>query len=402
MLTVTPLADARQRLLSHFAALRTREQLCPLSESLGRVLAHDILADSFVPDFNRSTVDGYAVVASDVFGCSDAIPALLSMIGTSIMGQPPTFNIQKGQCAYVPTGGQLPLGADAMVMLEYAEDFGDGQIAIFKPAAPSNNIIFRGDDTRPGALVLPAGRRLNPADIGAVAAMGVVEVPVMRQPRVGIISTGDELLDASSPLTPGMIRDINAPMLSQLVVSAGGQAHFFGIIGDDETVICAVVQQALIGCDMLILSGGTSVGEKDAAPRVVKGLGELLVHGLAVKPGKPTLFGDIDGKPVFGLPGNPVAAYFMFHLLVRPLLCAMLATQSIDHSITLPLSWAVSSNHGREEFIPVRIREGQVEPMPSKSGLITTLAGTDGFIRVPRDTEGFPRGANIEVTLFAR
>ena len=402
MLTVTPLAEAQRILLEHFAGLRTDTHHVPSADAIGRVLAEPVLADAFVPDFNRSTVDGYAVVASEVFGCSDSIPSLLTLVGQSLMGQRSDFHLKKGECAYVPTGAHVPEGADAMVMLEYAEDLGGEQIGIYKPVAPGSNMIFRGDDTRPGELVLPAGRRLNPADLGALAAMGINQVTLMRKPIVGIISTGDELLPATSALTPGMIRDVNAPMLAQAITIAGGKPHAFGIVKDEETVIRTAVMDALATCDVLILSGGTSVGEKDAAPRVVQELGTLLVHGLAVKPGKPTLFGDINGKPIFGLPGNPVAAYFMFHLLVYPLLCAMLGTQIIEYKQTLPLSQAISSNHGREEFIPIRIKAGQVEPMPSKSGLITTLAATDGFICIPRDTEGLPAGASVEVTLFTR
>jgi len=402
MLTVKPVSEAQKITLDRFGHLRTSTETVSLENILDRVLAKDIIASEFVPDFNRSTVDGYAVQGRDVFGCSDAIPALLTLIGRVSMGSHANLIVHSGECAYVPTGAEVPQGADTMVMLEYAEEMGDRQIAIYKPAAPGSNMIYRGDDTKPGEVILTAGRRINIADAGSLAALGVVNVPVMRRPRVAIISTGDELVNPADPLTPGKIRDVNAPMLCQAVRQAGGEANFIGIIEDNDQAIRTAIRQALPECDLLILSGGTSVGEKDAAPRVISELGTMILHGLAAKPGKPTLFGDIDGVPIAGLPGNPVAAYFMFHLLVRPLLHKMQNSELVDRSVILSLARAVPSNHGREEFVPITIKDALVHPIASKSGLITTLANTDGFIRIPRDAEGLAQGIMVEVTLFQR
>jgi molybdopterin molybdotransferase len=402
MLTVRPVAEAIEIIKEHFGKFRTQSEWVTLDAALDRVLAQDIISNEFVPDFNRSTVDGYAVIGSDIFGCSDTIPALLTRIGESFMGRHIDLKVKKGQCVYVPTGGEVPEGADTMIMLEYAEELGDGQVAIYKPAAPGTNMIFRGDDTKPGAVILPASRRINVADTGTLAALGVTEVPVMCQPRVGIITTGDELVLPGEKLELGQIRDVNGPMLMHAVKETGGNPFFWGIIQDDDTAIKAAIQTAIKDCDLLILTGGTSVGEKDAAPRVISELGTMLVHGLASKPGKPTLFGEISGIPVFGLSGNPLAAYFMFYLLLRPLLFNMQGYQPLTHSITLPLERSIPSNHGREEFVPVKIQDEIVHPISSKSGLITTLANTDGFIRIPRDLEGLPQGAMVEVTLFTR
>ena len=402
MLQVRSIAEVNQLIAERFGGLRCAAEDVPLSQALGRALAAEVTATEYVPNFNRSTVDGYAVIATDVFGCSESIPALLTLAGESHMGQPVNIQLQKGQCVYVPTGAELPANADAMVMLENADDFQDGTIAIYKPAAPGANLIYRGDDVKPGQSVLPAGLRLTAADIGALAALGVTQVSITCAPRVAIISTGDELVPVDKPLQAGQIRDVNAPMLAAAVTAAGCLPDPRGILRDEQAVIQAAVDAAMDTCDMLLISGGTSVGVKDAIPAVIGALGELLVHGVAAKPGKPTILGQIRGKPVFGLPGNPVAAYFMFHLLARPLLLGMQGAQAEDRVQSAPLARAVSSNHGREEFVPVRLSDGLVHPIASKSGLITTLAGADGFIRIARDTEGLSRDEIVEVTLFKR
>ena len=402
MLNVKSIVEVIELIDHRFGDLHMESQTIPLDAALGRVLSADVTATEYVPNFNRSTVDGYAVIASDVFGCSESIPALLTLAGESHMGQPLNIQLQKGQCVYVPTGAELPANADAMVMLENADDFQDGTIAIYKPAAPGANLIYRGDDVKPGQSVLPAGLRLTAADIGALAALGVTQVSVSCAPRVAIISTGDELVPAGQSLQAGQIRDVNAPMLAAAVTSSGGSPEPRGIIQDEQAAIQAAVEAAMPDCDMLLISGGTSVGVKDAIPAVISELGELLVHGVAAKPGKPTILGEIRGKPVFGLPGNPVAAYFMFLTFARPLLLSMQGAQTESRTLSAPLARAVSSNHGREEFVPVRLIDGHAHPIAGKSGLITTLAGADGFIRIARDCEGLSRDENVQVTLFER
>ena len=402
MLNVKTVAEVNALVAERFGGLRMPAEQIPLTEALGRITAQDVLSQEYVPNFTRATVDGYAVIASDVFGCTDAIPALLTQAGESRMGEPSSLSLQKGQCAYVPTGAELPANADAMVMLENAEDFGGGTIAVNKPVAPGANLIFRGDDLKPGQTVIPAGAILAAAEIGTLAAMGLPNITVAHKPLAAIISTGDELVPAGQPLAGGQIRDVNAPMLVAAVRQCGGEARIIGIIKDNQSAIHSAVENAIPDCDLLLLSGGTSVGVKDAMPAVISALGELLVHGVAAKPGKPTILGIIRGKPVFGLPGNPVAAYFMFHMLVRPLLYSMLGAQPAERKLTLPLTRAVSSNHGREEFVPVAIQENGARPIAAKSGLISTLACAQGFIRIARDCEGLPQGEPVEVILFER
>lgn len=396
------LNEAIQLAMDSFGSLRIGRESVSLAGALNRVLPEAVSSTEFVPLFNRSTVDGYAVISSDVFGSSDSIPAILNLIGESHMGEHTELNLMPGQCAAVPTGGEVPAGADAMVMVEHTQNLGGGQVAVYKPVAPGANMIMRGEDTKPGEVVLPAGRRINAADTGTLAALGVTSIPVSARPRVAILSTGDELIKPDRKPTPGQIRDVNTPLLYNAVLEAGGEPFELGILRDDEDNITRAVQQAAAQYDMVIISGGTSVGEKDVVPRVVAKLGRMLLHGIAVKPGKPTLFGEINGVPAFGLAGNPVAAYFLFYLLIRPILFSMQCAEINDQQVTLPIARAYSSNHGREEIVPVRVRDGLVNPIASKSGLITTLAGTDGFIRIPRDTEGLREGDLVQVTLFSR
>ena len=400
MLSVISLIEAQKLLLGRFCK-NTETQSVPLSLCADRVLAQEVTAGEFVPDFDRSAVDGYALRAADSFGCSESIPALLRQRGEVLMGQAASLALKAGECAYVPTGGEVPKGADAMVMLEYAEDFGGGTIAIQKPAAPGAHMIFRGDDVTPGKPVLPAGRRLLPKDVGALAAMGVSSVSVRKKPHVAIISTGDELVPPeTAKLDAGQIRDVNSPMLCAAVNAAGGEAVFCGIVGDNAALLSAALKAALKDADMVLISGGSSVGAKDAAAQVLGELGELLFHGLALKPGKPTMAADVGGVPVFGLPGHPVAAYFVFHLLVRPLLCSLLGGSAKELQTAAVCAAAIPSNNGREECVPVRLSGGQAVPIMVKSGLITTLSAADGFICIPRDAEGVSQGESVTVYLF--
>lgn len=402
MLNVITVAEAQRLIAGTFGMLKMPAEIVSLESAGGRALAADTLALEFVPDFDRSTVDGYALRSKDVFGCSESIPALMTVIGSAEMGRHTSLRLAAGECVYVPTGAEIPAGADCVIMLEDAEVLEDGLVAVYKASPPGANLIFRGDDVRPGDVVLRAGTRLSPAHIGALAAMGLTEVSVRRQPRAAVISTGDELVPAGESLPAGKIRDVNAPMLLQAVRDAGGRADFLGIVPDRIDEVRAALSAALADYDLVLISGGTSVGEKDAVPQVLSELGELLAHGLAVKPGKPTLFGRARGKPVFGLPGNPVAAYFMFHLLARPLIASMLGAELNDRRVSVPIARSVPSNHGREEYVPVTLRDGEAQPIPSKSGLITTLARADGFIAIPRDKEGLRQGEFVEVTLLER
>ena len=401
MLTVRTIKEAEALLEERFAVYTEGEEL-PLGSAPGRTLFSDVTSREFVPDFRRSMVDGYAVRAAETFGCSESTPAILRLRGEVAMGRPAEMTLDTGSCAFVPTGGQLPDGADAMVMLEYAEEFGDGTIGIQVPAAPGTHMIFRGDDVQAGELVFRRGYRLQAKDIGALAAMGYSRVKVFRRPRVAVFSTGDEIVPPDTEtLKIGQMRDVNGPMLSASVAASGGEPIYLGIIPDNPRILEETLSSALCDADMVLLSGGSSVGAKDAAAKVLSELGVLVFHGLALKPGKPALAADIDGKPVFGLPGHPLAAYFIYSLLAKPLIYRMMDSTPRSCTVWAQCAVAVPSNHGREECVPVRLEGDRAWPIIGKSGLITTLSGAEGYIRIPRDAEGIDCGEQVQVILFS-
>ena len=401
MLQVKTPEEVLTLIQTEFQPLSDRTEQVPLPEALGRVLAEDVEAPEYVPDFDRSTVDGYACRASDTFGCSDAIPAILPLKGQVLMGEGADFALQKGECVYVPTGGAIPRGADCAVMLEYTEDYGDGTIGVMKPGAPGMNLIFRGDDVYPGKVIVKAGRVLTPPDLGALAAIGRTRVPVVRRLRVAVISTGDELVPPDETPGPGQVRDVNGPLLTALLTQFGAEAVPFGIVRDDEDLLRRTVEKAASDCDAVILSGGSSVGVKDAACRIIESMGELLLHGIALKPGKPTILGKTGNRPLIGLPGHPAAACFVAQLLVLPLLGRLMGREGETYAVTAELTESVGANHGREQVNACRLRrfDGRLlaEPIRSKSGLITQLAGADGYFIIERDCEGLPKGAPIQV-----
>lgn len=401
MLKVKTPQEVLEMINSEFAPIEMASELVSLDKAVGRVLSEDILSTEYVPDFDRSTVDGFAVKASDTFGCSDAIPAILNKTGEVLMGEAATEEIASSCCCAVPTGGAVPNGADSVVMIEYTEDFGDGTVGILKPAAPGQNMIFRGDDVYPGKLILSKGRMLTAGDIGALSAVGRTKVQVKLPLRVGVISTGDELVPPDDKPAAGQVRDVNGPMIGAMLSSFGALPVFYGNIVDDEALIESAVKKALHECDAVLISGGSSVGVKDAACRIIESVGTLLLHGIAVKPGKPTIMGKSGAKPIVGLPGHPVAAYFVTELFVLPLLSRLSGRKTESYTVKARLKESVGSNHGREEYLGCRIvREAdglKAVPIRSKSGLITSLAGADGYFCIGRDCEGLPCGAEVEV-----
>ena len=376
-------------------------ELVPLSAAMGRVLAKDIAAREYVPDFDRSTVDGFAVRARDTFGCTDAIPAILPLQAEVLKGEGAEFEINPEECVAVPTGGALPKGADSVVMVEYTEDYGDGTIGISKSVAPGQNMIFRGDDVHPGKVILHKGRVLSSQDIGALAAIGQVQVPVSRKLTVGILSTGDELVPPEVTPKAGQVRNVNGPMLVAMLNAFGVETVNYGIVIDDEALLSATVTKAVSECDAVLLSGGSSVGVKDAACRIIESMGTLLLHGIAIKPGKPTILGKAGCKPLVGLPGHPVAAYFITKLFILPLLSKLSGRKQEIYTTTAKVTESISANHGRAQYQCCRLerRDGQLYayPIRGKSGLITTLAGADGYFCIDRDCEGLPKNAEIQV-----
>lgn len=402
MLNVKTPEEVLTLIETEFEAVAQREAV-PLSAAMGRVLAEDIAATEYVPDFDRSTMDGFAVRSRDTFGCTDAIPAILTQQGEVLMGQGADMKLQADACVAVPTGGAVPEGADGVVMLEYTEDYGDGTIGILKPVAPGQNMIFRGDDVYPGKVILRKGRVLSSQDIGALAAIGCVQVPVYKKLTVGVISTGDELVPPEVTPGPGQVRDVNSPMLEAMLTAFGVNVINYGIVVDDEALLSEKVTRAVSECDAVLLSGGSSVGVKDAACRIIESMGNLLMHGIAIKPGKPTILGKTGRKPLVGLPGHPVAAYFITKLFVLPLLSQLTGRKQESYTTAAVVSENISANHGRAQYHCCRLenQNGKMVayPIRGKSGLITTLAGSDGYFCIDRDCEGIPQGAQVQVTI---
>ena len=403
MLSVKTPEEVLALIEEEFSPLKDRVEQVSLEHAVGRTLAEDILATEYVPDFDRSTVDGYAVRARDTFGCSDAIPAILTLTGEVLMGQGAGGKLEPDCCRAVPTGGAVPEGADSVVMVEYTEDYGDGTVGIGKSAAPGQNMIFRGDDVYPGKPVLRKGRVLACQDIGALAAIGRTVVPVVRPLTVGVISTGDELVPPEVIPGPGQVRDVNSPMLGAMLTAFGAKVRHYGIVVDDEAKLERTFRLAASECDAVLLSGGSSVGVKDAACRLLSEMGTILLHGIAIKPGKPTILAKCGEKPMVGLPGHPVAAYFITKLFVLPLLRRLMDRKEESYTVTARISESIGANHGRAQYHCCRLerREGVLTayPIRGKSGLITTLAGADGYFCITRDCEGLPQGAEVQVTV---
>ncbi|MGO0122140.1 molybdopterin molybdotransferase MoeA [Desulfothermobacter acidiphilus] len=398
LFTTLTLSEAREKLRA--AAISPGVEEVDLLQARGRVLAQDLVNREDVPGFDRSTMDGYAVRAADTFGASEGLPALLCLAGEVFMGHPPSRELLPGEAWRIATGGMLPAGADAVVMVEYTEELDDQTVAIYRPVAPGENVVRRGDDVAAGKIILPAYRRLRPADVGLLAACGWERVPVLRPWRIGVIGTGDEIVAVGQVPSSGQVRDVNTWSLTAAVAEAGGEAVRYGVVPDRLPDIRAALERALEECDGVCLAGGSSVGVRDLTLEAIAALprAEILFHGLAVKPGKPTLGAAVDGKLVIGLPGHPVSALIVFSFLVRPLLEPERAHPSFLRARS---KRSLASAPGREDFIPAEIgvEEGVTVAYPvlGKSGLIAWLARAQALIRLPLDAEGVAAGDWVDV-----
>jgi molybdopterin molybdotransferase len=380
-----------------------------LEKAVGRILAQDIYASENLPGFARSTVDGYAVRAASTFGASESSPALFSLVGAIAMGEAPRMSVAPGQAVRISTGGMLSPGADSVVMLEHSESLDDTTIEVFRSVAPGQHIIAANEDFQNGALIVAAGRRLRPQDVGLLAAFGRTRMCVFRQPVVGILSTGDEIVPAEDMPGPAQIRDVNRYTLAGLISQAGAVPVAFGIVRDQFQELRAVCEGALEQCDMVLISGGSSVGARDCSLETISAFSgaELLAHGIAISPGKPTILARVFGKPLWGLPGHVASAMIVFTRIVRPFLLhiAGLAAPA-EEEVRLParLTRNVASAQGRTDFIRVRLlrraKEWWADPILGKSGLINTMVISDGIIEIGKNIEGLDEGAPVEVSLF--
>lgn len=405
---VVTVPEAWSKLWPHVEGVSGAIQRIPLVEALGRVLAQDIISPSDVPGFARSTVDGYAVKAKDTFGASESLPALITVAGEVLMGNAADKMLAPGEGVRISTGGMLPPGSDAAVMIEYTEELDSTTVTVLRPVAPGENVIQAGEDVRTGELVLPKGWQLRPQDLGVLAGVGVAEVRVAAQPRVGIISTGDEIIRPDQVPLPGQVRDINSYTLYGLVQECGGVGKLYRIIPDCFDELRQQVEEALAENDLVVISGGSSVGTRDATARVMEALGEpgVLIHGVSVRPGKPTILGMIGKKPVVGLPGHPVSAMVIFDLFIKPMLWHFqgLRRGKPEAAVRARVSCNVASGPGREDHVRVCLedRMGKLWAVPvlGKAGLITTMVRADGIFRIPLDKEGVMEGEYVNVRLF--
>jgi molybdopterin molybdotransferase len=385
-----------------------QSEVLPAHEALGRVTAASLRSPMALPAFPRSTVDGYAVKAADTLGASESLPAYLAVVGEVPMGQAATVEVAAGQTAIVHTGGMIPPGADGVVMVERTQKLDDETIEVLRSVATGENIITVGEDILEGDEVLPKGHLLRPQDVGGLLAVGLTKVTVARQPRVALIATGDEVIPPSQPLGPGQVRDINSYTLAGLVNHAGGEPWSMGIIPDRFEALKAAAAIGLAEADMVVMSAGSSVSVRDMTGDVINELGEpgVLVHGISFRPGKPTILANCDGKPVVGLPGNPVSAMVVFNLLVVPMLWRLqgLTKPPAPQVVKARLARNVASVAGREDRIQVRLEQRKdglwAEPVFGKSNLIFILIKADGMIKVPLDKTGLSAGESVEVQLY--
>lgn len=380
----------------------------PLPRARGHVLAEACVAREDVPGFDRSTVDGYAVKAEDTYGSSESSPQFLEVVGEIKMGEEARMPIKRGQAMAIPTGGMLPPGSDSVIMIEHCEDI-DGLLNTYRPVAPLENVIQRGEDVRQNQVVLARGSRLRPQELGILAALGYSEVKVTRPVKVGYLSSGDEIVPyQTKKLQIGQVRDINQVTVAALVEEWGGVPKLGGIVKDDFNQFKQAAQQLLDEVDFLVLSGGSSVGTKDFTTEVIQSLGEpgVLVHGVSVKPGKPTIFSMAGEKPVLGLPGHPASAMLIFLLFGQPILNRLQGdiTKFTSRRMEARVTQNIASSPGRADYIRVRLhkRENEwwAEPVLGKSGLISTLVASDGLLEISSVKEGVREGEQVPVLLL--
>ncbi len=410
---VLSLAEARQRLADGLAAIPpVSEETVPLNHALHRVVARPVRAPEDLPPACRSVMDGYAVRAADTYGATEGMPGYLEITGEILMGAPPTIGPNPGECFRIATGGLLPPGTDAVLMLEHTVPVDSTMIEVLRPVAVGDNVITAGEDVRRGREILTAGQWLRPRAIGLLAALGITELAVRRRVTVGILATGDEIVPYDQKPPPGKIRDTNSPHLEALVREVGCLPRYYGIAPDNEKNLREKMGQALEENDCVLFSGSSSVGTRDLGERVLATLGKpgILVHGIAIKPGKPVIVAIARNTPVFGLPGHPVSAAMAFDLLVRPALDHLAGRQVSPlpqrPAVQARLTRNLPSAAGRRDFIRVRLLPSPddggflAEPIPGKSGALSTMVQADGLLVIPEESQGITRDSMVTVEIF--
>ncbi|MBE6786448.1 MAG: molybdopterin molybdotransferase MoeA [Ruminococcaceae bacterium] len=400
MLNVVSFEEAMKITEEKFSLSEQSTERLSITECIGRITAEDIAAGESIPPFDRSTVDGYALRASDTFGAGESIPAMLDIKGEILMGEQASQPVSAGECVKISTGGMLPEGADSVVMVEHTEQTPDGICLAFRAVSPFQNVTRKGDDVKKGQTVIKKGTPLSSRHIGILCALGITEVLCTKKIRVGIISSGDEIVPVEECVPLGKIRDINSHFLSALMSEKGCETTEYGIVRDDFDSLYATLQKAADECDVVLISGGSSAGSKDMTATVIQKNGEVFFHGIAVKPGKPTISGRVGKAAVFGLPGHPAAAYLIALTVVLRLIRKLTGEDITPFTLTAELTKSISSNHGREELVPVILKSGKAEPLFFKSGLVSLLCAADGYIIIPRNKEGLFEGEKVSVHPF--
>jgi len=405
---LTP-TEAKARYARAYVPRPRGTERVPLADAFGRVLARDAQAPEDLPEFDRSTVDGYAVRADDVAGASEAAPVRLALVGEVLMGEAARTPVAPHTAVRIPTGGMLPEGADAVVMLEDVEVRDERTVAVARAPRSGDNIMRRAEDVRAGETALRAGVRLRPQDLGLLAAIGVAEVEVFLRPRVAVVPTGDELVPPDRRPGPGQIRESNTYALAALVRQEGGEPRLYGVVKDDYGLLLRTLADARAASDLVLVSGGTSVGAKDEVARAIDELGRpgVIVHGVEIKPGKPTILALVEGTPVVGLPGNPVSGMVIFDVFVRDVLRGLAGwtgPRGFGQVVRARMDRRIPSAGVREDHIRVALdarADGTwAVPVLGKSGIITTMTRADGVVVVPTGQESVDRGAEVEVHLF--
>ncbi|MCC5439490.1 molybdopterin molybdotransferase MoeA [Clostridium botulinum] len=403
LFNVVSIKEAKSLIEKNFNVKPIKEEVELLS-SMDRVIYEDIISHINVPNFRRSTVDGYAVNSKDVAGASESMPAMMNYRGEVFMGKIPEVNMDfPGDCVYVPTGGMIPEGSDSVVMVEYTERVHEDTVLINKATAYGEKVVEIGEDIAKEEIMIKKGERLRPYEIGVLSSLGITKVPVCRKPKVAIISTGDEIVDPNKEPNLGEVRDINSYLLQASIIEDGGIPINYGIIRDDFNLLKNTVEKAIEDTDIVLISGGSSVGKKDVTIDVINSLGDpgVFVHGIAIKPGKPTIIGNVKDKIVFGLPGHPLSAAIVYKVIVKYYIDKIAGVKEKVFPIVCKFNINYHSAKGREEYLPVTLnwQENEIiaSPIFSKSGLISGFSKAYGFIKIDKNLEGIKKDEKVFV-----
>ena len=413
--TLESALDKLETAMREGGAGEPEREYVPVLQSLGRIASEDVLSCEDIPGFDRSTMDGYAVISRDTQGAGETMPTFLELAGEVKMGEKPEFSLTSGQCAYVPTGGMVPEGADAVAMVEYCQPFGDDRIAVYSPLSSGHNMVRAGDDVSRGEKLISRGRRIRPSDMGLLSAAGKTEIKVYKPWKIYIISTGDEIVPPEVMPLPGQVRDVNSAGILGEALACGFEIRGLEVVRDRQDVLADKVRSAMSECDVVVISGGSSQGKKDATEAVIDSLTSsgAFTHGLAVKPGKPTIIGFDEPTEcaVIGLPGHPVAALLLFRLIVAGIWKRLtgLAETEKEISVDAVMASNIAASPGRKTFQLVKLDYEHIDlktglpqavPVLGKSGLIRTMSAADGYVVMDVTDEGLRSGERVKVCLL--